>query len=104
MKAREIADFMGGALTGDGEIEIVRVAALDSANAGEIAFVEKADAKITSRASCLIVPIGFQLRSFSYITVGNPKLAFARIAAILHPPKSRAAQIHVSAAIATNAG
>jgi UDP-3-O-[3-hydroxymyristoyl] glucosamine N-acyltransferase len=37
------------------------------------------------------------------ITVPDPKLAFARVAAILHPPKRRPAEIHHSAVIAENA-
>ncbi|MFN0279412.1 MAG: UDP-3-O-(3-hydroxymyristoyl)glucosamine N-acyltransferase [Pyrinomonadaceae bacterium] len=103
MKTSEIAAFLRGELTGDNDVEIVRVAALDSASKGDIAFVAKTDSEILSSASCLIVPNGFQHSDITFISVANPKLAFAQIAAILHPAKSRVAEIHESAVIATNA-
>ncbi len=100
MKTREIADLLRGELSGDGDIEILRVAALDAASAGEIAFVDKAKGEIVSSASCLIVPADFQSNDgVAFIKVAEPKLAFARIAAILHPSKVRPGEIHNSAVI-----
>ncbi len=104
MKTREIADLLRGELSGDGDIEIKRAAALDNASTGEIAFVEKTNGELVSRASCLIVPAGFQNNdNITFISVANPKLAFAQIAAILHPAKTRSPEIHPSAVLATNA-
>jgi len=40
---------------------------------------------------------------YSAITAKNPKLAFARAAALLHPPKTRNPEIHSSAIIAEDA-
>ena len=101
MKTREIAEFLRGEVTGDGDIEIVRVAALDAASAGDIAFVEKPEGENLSRASCLIVPADFQSDSdVPFIRVANPKLAFAKIAAIIHPAEMRPGEIHNSAVIA----
>jgi UDP-3-O-[3-hydroxymyristoyl] glucosamine N-acyltransferase len=103
MKTREIAEFLSAELVGDGNIEIARVAALDAASAGEIAFVEKADGEIASNASCMIVPIDFSTQvPQPVIKAKEPKLAFARIAAELHPPRKQAG-IHVSAVIAETA-
>ena len=101
MKTREIADLLRGELSGDGEIEIFHVAALGTASAGDVAFVEKTAADIMSNASCLIVPVGSQINSgVTHIMVSNPKLAFAQVAEILHRAKVRTAEIHGSAVIA----
>ncbi len=104
MKTREIADFLSAELVGEGTIEIERVAALSSASAGAIAFIEKADAAAGTNASCLIVPLDFADDvSLPYLRTKDPKLAFALVAAILHPPKDRPAQIHDSAVVSESA-
>ena len=104
METREIAEFLRGELIGDGDVDIVCVAALETASTGDIAFVEKIDGEIVSNASCLIVPNNFEgSNSIPFIKAANPKLAFAQIAAVLHPAKNRPPEIHASAVIATNA-
>ncbi len=104
MKIREIADLLSARLVGDDSIEIKRVAALATAKRGELAFVEKSDGDSISDASCLIVPIDFSGNiSTPYIRALNPKVAFSRIAAILHPSARRAAEIHSSAVISGTA-
>ena len=104
MKAREIAEFLNAELIGDGDVDIVRVAALESATKGEIAFVERSDIEIATNAACLIVPHGFaQQTGAAQIAVPNPKLAFALVAAEVHPPKKRGAGIHPTAVIAETA-
>lgn len=104
MKTLEIAEFLRGELIGDGDIDIDRVAALEKASTGTIAFVEKAENEIVSNASCLIVPSNFEGSiNVPFIKAANPKLAFAKIAALLHPAKTRSGEIHNSAVIAMNA-
>jgi UDP-3-O-[3-hydroxymyristoyl] glucosamine N-acyltransferase len=104
MKTQEIADLLGARLSGSPDVEITGVASLDAATAGDIAFVEKAGAELSSDASCLLVHPDFQTPvTAAMITVPDPKLAIARVAAILHPPKRRPAEIHHSAVIAENA-
>ena len=103
MKARDIADLVGGELLGDLDAEITGVASLDAATAGEIAFSEKPDG-ISTSASCVLVPVETtDLFSASQIRVRDPKLAFARAAAVLHRPKEREPQIHPSAVISSTA-
>ena len=91
MKVEEITRIVGGQLRGEPATEILRAAALETAKANEIAFVEKADAKPNSNAACLIVleEFDFETAAVSTIAVKNPKLAFAKIAAILHAPRKR---------------
>lgn len=106
MKPEKIAEFVGGKLNGAGEIEIFAVAALENAKTGEISFVEKTDfaenAK-TTNASCLFVPENFDAElPCASIQVKNPKLAFAKIAARLHPFK-RQTRHHETAFVASPA-
>jgi UDP-3-O-[3-hydroxymyristoyl] glucosamine N-acyltransferase len=86
----ELAASVGGRVFGDGNVVIERVNSLEAAIAGEIAYVE--DEKVfaaakSSHASCLIVPAAAALDSPCRIEVAKPKLAFALIAEVLHPPK-----------------
>lgn len=105
MRAREIAEFIGGRLFGNGEAEITSAADISAAGAGQIAFIQGDPGELETTAGCVIVGEGFEDVSGaeSVIAVRNPKLAFARVAARLHPPKRRKAEIHQSAVIAADA-
>lgn len=102
MKTHEIAEFLSGELVGNGEVEIFRVADVETAAGGEIAFYEKAEIK--TKAGCVIVSKDFDEElPCPLIKVDNPKLAFALVAEILHPPIHRTPEIHNSAVIAESA-
>jgi UDP-3-O-[3-hydroxymyristoyl] glucosamine N-acyltransferase len=109
---RELAEHVNGTVAGDESVTILRVADLESAASREIAYVEDAkhfDAAGTSKATCLIVPENSELPRLAgntpqaVISVPSPKLAFARIAALLHPRKHREPAVHPTAVIATTA-
>ena len=103
MKAREIAEFLGAELYGDGDVDIFRVADLTVAGDGEIAY-SSSDATLHNvTAACVIVPNGVVNEQYrSVIPVANPKLAFAKVAAVLHPKKTRQGERHPSAVVAGN--
>lgn len=99
-----LAKLVGGKLCGNGETEITGVAKLDTANNGELSFVEKPDMTVKTNASCVVVPVGFEAQlPCPSIEAENPKLAFAQIAAALHPSKKHKPEIHPTAIIAENA-
>jgi UDP-3-O-[3-hydroxymyristoyl] glucosamine N-acyltransferase len=105
-RVAELAKHVGGNVIGNGEVLIRQVASLESAGEGDIAYVE--DQKFfaaggASKASCVIVPGGAEIEAACRIEVAKPKLAFALIAALLHPQKHREPFIHPSAAIAESA-
>jgi UDP-3-O-[3-hydroxymyristoyl] glucosamine N-acyltransferase len=107
--AGELATVVNGRLVGEAATPIERIADLDTAAKGEVAYVDNekffAGAQ-TSKASCLLVPVGTSALSFvapSLIEVSNPKLAFALIAQVLHPPLRRAPAIHPTAVVAESA-
>lgn len=100
MNIKEIAEFLTGELFGDSEVEILRVASLESAEKAEIAFVEKAENSSETNASVLLVPENFDAEiPCPFIKVKNPKLAFARIAEKLHPFNWRTEENHTTAII-----
>jgi UDP-3-O-[3-hydroxymyristoyl] glucosamine N-acyltransferase len=105
MKAREIAEFLSAELSGDGDIEIESVADAATATAGQLAFLERPADAVETGASCLIVPPNLPLTASApaIISAEEPKLAFARIAAKLHPRKMREGGKHPSANISPDA-
>ena len=101
--AREIAAAIGGELHGDGETVLHSVASLKNAQPADLTYAEEKfhDQVPASRAGCVIVASG-EFPGITVITVANPKLAFARAAALLLVDDDRQAGIHPSAVIAGN--
>jgi UDP-3-O-[3-hydroxymyristoyl] glucosamine N-acyltransferase len=102
----ELAAHVSGRVRGDGDVRIERVAALAGAGAGEIAFVEDKsllEGLKNSRASCVVVPEGAPVDAPCVIEAARPKLAFALIAELLHPPKSFAPARHPTTIISDSA-
>ena len=104
MKTSEIAELVAGELHGDGGIEITSAAAVANASVGQIAFVEGKEPPDNVHASCLIVSADLDAPGVpAVIKVRRPKLAFALVAAALHPPKQREPGVHPSAVISESA-
>ena len=108
MKVHELAEIVSGRVVGDGETQIERIADLDYARGGEIAYIDNEKlftAAGESKASCLIVREGVDERfaDRTLIVVADPKLAFALIGAALHPAVRREPTIHPSAVVAETA-
>jgi UDP-3-O-[3-hydroxymyristoyl] glucosamine N-acyltransferase len=103
----ELAAHVGGRVAGDGSVLIERVAGLESAGEHDVAFVEDLkmlETALSSRASCLLVPEAApEAEGKCLIKVARPKLAFALIAEVLHPPKKEPPGIHPTAVIAESA-
>jgi UDP-3-O-[3-hydroxymyristoyl] glucosamine N-acyltransferase len=104
----ELAALFGGRVIGDGERVVRRVAAIESAGAGDMVFVE--DEKFlegarASGASCVIVPLGkgFEGEGACCVEAARPKLAFALVAEVLHPAARRGAFVHPTAQIEESA-
>jgi len=106
MRVEELAEIVSGRVAGDGETQIERIADLDHAREGEIAYVDNEKmfaAAAVSQASCLIVRDGVELPDRTLIAVANPKLAFALVGAALHPAVRREPTIHPTAVVAETA-
>jgi UDP-3-O-[3-hydroxymyristoyl] glucosamine N-acyltransferase len=107
MKLRELAELVNGTLAGDGEAEVYSVASPENAGPSDLAFI--ADASGAGRAErtsagCVIKPhdVDFEFEGAT-ISTANPKAAFARAGAALHPGKERRPGIHPSAVVADSA-
>jgi UDP-3-O-[3-hydroxymyristoyl] glucosamine N-acyltransferase len=101
MTVDELAEIVNGRVVGEGETRIERIADLDCAREGEIAYVDNEkliEAAAESKASCLIVR-DEKVLNRTLIVVSNPKLAFSFIGAALHPPVRREPQIHSTAVV-----
>ncbi|MCX8118813.1 MAG: UDP-3-O-(3-hydroxymyristoyl)glucosamine N-acyltransferase [Desulfobacterota bacterium] len=85
-KLKELAEWVGGELAGDGEIEITGAASIDEAQGGQITFVAhpKYLKKLeTTQASAVVVSKGVSFAGKPLILTSNPQLAFAKILALL---------------------
>ena len=109
MTVAELAALVGGRAVGDAGATVRRVASLEAAGEGDVAFVEDEklfEAARACRASCVIAPEGSAPRLEglrSLIEAARPKLAFALVAEALHPPVGRAASVHPAATVAESA-
>ncbi len=98
----ELAAHIGGQIIGDDSVPIARIANLDAAGPGDIAFVEDRkhfEAAALSQAACLLIPAPAEIGVPCAIAVARPKLAFAQIAEILHPALLQPAGVHPTAII-----
>jgi UDP-3-O-[3-hydroxymyristoyl] glucosamine N-acyltransferase len=103
----QLAERCGAELSGDGGVLIDRVATLDAADAGAIAFLSnpKYRSRLAStRASAVIVtPADAPATELPKLIAANPYATYARVAAILHPRRAAVPGIHGSAVIAPSA-
>jgi UDP-3-O-[3-hydroxymyristoyl] glucosamine N-acyltransferase len=101
---KEVAEFLGVPLTGDGQAVVSSVASLVSAEPGDLVFVE--DAKnlaraLASRATAVIAGpfAGPDVHAKPVLVTAQPRLAFARAAAWLRSEPQAANGTHPSAVV-----
>jgi UDP-3-O-[3-hydroxymyristoyl] glucosamine N-acyltransferase len=109
----EIAQHVGGRVIGDDSLVITRISDLQTAGAGDLAYVddEKSFEKAkSSEATCLLVTESFVTASTrsaatgqAFLVVARPKLAFALAADLLHPPARHEPFVHSTAVISDTA-
>ncbi len=81
-KLRELAEYVGGTVAGDDEVEISGVAAIEVAQAGEITFIAhpRYFPKLAeTKASAVIISKEITPSPKPLLCVSNPYLAFAKI-------------------------
>jgi len=104
VRTRELAEWLGATFEGDGEKELTGVAPIETAGAADLSFVgsrkglRQAEA---SAAGCLIVPLDYENpEGRTVIRVPEPRTAFARAVALLHPAPAPPPGIHPTAVVA----
>jgi UDP-3-O-[3-hydroxymyristoyl] glucosamine N-acyltransferase len=104
---RQLAERCGVELAGDGDVVINRVAPLDSAESGGIAFLSNPKYRhrlSDTRASAVIVaPADAEATTLPRLVTPNPYATYARVAAILHPVPTAAPGVHPTAVVAPSA-
>jgi UDP-3-O-[3-hydroxymyristoyl] glucosamine N-acyltransferase len=101
--AKELAEAIGAKLEGDGALEIAGVAAPERAGARDLIYVESAKhAKraAASAALCVIAGEGMSLQKKTVLRSAQPKVAFAKAAALLLGRTPIATGIHPTAIVA----
>jgi UDP-3-O-[3-hydroxymyristoyl] glucosamine N-acyltransferase len=101
--ASAIAAGVGAKLEGDGSIELRGVAAPERAGPHDLIYVEKikhADRALTSAAICVIAPESVALPGKTVLRSSQPKVAFAKAAALILERVPIAIGIHPTAIIA----
>src|SRR6266511_1374921 len=89
MKLRELAERLGCRLEGDGSIEIRRVAGLDQAEAGDVAFFANpryAPALRRTRASAVIISDDAAAAPCAMLRTKEPYLAFSNALSLFLSP------------------
>jgi len=92
-KLKELAEWVGGTVVGDEEVEISGVGPIEEAKGGEITFIAnpKYLAKLNeTRASAVIVSPEVTTAEKALLSVKNPYLAFAKILALFSDKPYRA--------------
>jgi UDP-3-O-[3-hydroxymyristoyl] glucosamine N-acyltransferase len=103
MPLAEIVARLGGRLEGDPSVIVSQVSALASARAGQIAFLSNPRYRrqlCSTGASAVIVPPRFAGdTALPRIIHDNAYAYYARVVALLNPPKTRPPGIHPSAVV-----
>src|ERR1700674_580831 len=103
---KELADFLGCTLEGDGEARVSGVASPASARAEDLIYVDSPrhlDQAAASAARCAVLAPGISMPGKILLRAANPKLIFARAAEWLLPLAPIAKGIHPTAVIAPSA-
>jgi len=106
VKLSDLAAALGCRLEGDGTIDIVRVASLDTAGPGDVTFlsnVKYASKLATTRASAVIVGDAVDNAPCAILRTSQVYLAFAQALEVLTPAPRPAAGVSKLASVAPSA-
>jgi UDP-3-O-[3-hydroxymyristoyl] glucosamine N-acyltransferase len=106
LKLGRIAQQLGCELKGDADIEILRVAAIDEAQPGDLTFVSNrkyASRVKTTTASAIIVETDFQDIPAATLRTANPYFAFAKAVELFYQAPTPSPGVDTSARIAPTA-
>jgi len=97
----DLARAVGAAVDGDGSVRVARIATLEHAGPGDIAFLANPRYRpqlAFTRASAIIVAQSAVAETpLPKLVAANPYAAYARVAAILHPAVPSAPGVHSTA-------
>jgi UDP-3-O-[3-hydroxymyristoyl] glucosamine N-acyltransferase len=103
---QEIAQYLGGRVSGDGETLIGGLATLDDAGEGQLTFLANpkyAGKVATTRAAAVLLPEGADPQGHNAIFHANPYLAFAKLLTLFYTAAPTPAGILPGALVAEGA-
>src|ERR1700693_2887361 len=106
LTARELAEFIGAKLLGNGSVVVSGMASPESAGPQDLIYVDSMryqDRAQDSAAKCVLAPLGLSLKDKTILESENPKLAFAKASARLLPYYLPSPGVHPSAIVASSA-
>lgn len=99
----ELVSRLGGELVGDPSVAVHRVATLDQAGEGDLAFLANpkyaARLKSCAAAAVIVAPNARELTALPRIVTPDPYIYFARVAQLFNPPEAVPPGIHPSAVV-----
>lgn len=102
----EIAQHVGGTVTGDSSVQITGFAAANQAGPGDLTFADQETYFAVAQAgpaAAILAPAGFTSATKPLILVKNPRVAVARLLPLFFPPDQYAPAVHASAVIDSTA-
>jgi UDP-3-O-[3-hydroxymyristoyl] glucosamine N-acyltransferase len=101
LTAKEVAEKIGARLEGDGTLELIGVGAPERAGSNQLIYVEAAkhvERATSSAAECVVAAEGMALPGKTVLRSAQPKVAFAKAAALLlEAPRIAAVGVHDTA-------
>jgi UDP-3-O-[3-hydroxymyristoyl] glucosamine N-acyltransferase len=106
MRLADIAARVGGAIEGDGSVDITGVSSIEDPRPGTITFL--ADRKHAARLAdlsvgAILLPPGAPAASVPAVRVTDPHLAFVEVVALFHPPLQHEPGVHPTAVVSPTA-
>jgi UDP-3-O-[3-hydroxymyristoyl] glucosamine N-acyltransferase len=99
----EVAAAVGAKVEGDGSLELVGVSAPERAGARQLIYVESAkhvERAVSSQGTCVVAGDGVALPGKTVLRSTQPKVAFAKAAAMLLERAPIATRVHPTAIVA----
>lgn len=103
LTAKELAEKIGARVEGDDSLELTTVAAPERAGPRHLIYVEAAkhaERAVASAAACVVATEGIALPGKTVLRSAQPKVAFAKAAALLLERAPIASGIHTTAIVA----
>lgn len=104
--AGDLAKYLGAKLDGDAAARVSGVASPERAGAEDLIYVDSAkhqERAAGSAAACVIVGTGMRIAGKTVLEAREPKLAFAKAAALLTQEAARRPSVHATAIVAPTA-
>jgi UDP-3-O-[3-hydroxymyristoyl] glucosamine N-acyltransferase len=101
---RELAEWVGGQVCGDGSVEIDGITGIDEAGPSDVTFAVSPhlDRAAVSKAAAVIIPVTVETFAKPAIRVDNPRLAFTRLLSLFNPPPKAEPGVHPTAVVGRN--